>query len=174
MYFNGWDLELFLSAVLWNKGLDAVLLVLLQRHCFSCCFLLIFLKMRPCWNVLSLELFFLPCFPKCFNVLSKDLYSKESFSSSLPLLCWDGFAQLFSCSNCDTSKKCIVVIVVLICNTGTQATQCVSLGYVFTSKHSSIGPVLLTSMVLCSADMEVIIAVSLAAKAIRLCLHRTV
>lgn len=137
MYFNGWDLELFLSAVLWNKGLDAVLLALLQRHCFSCCFLLIFLKMRPCWNVLWLELFFLPCFPKCFNVLSKHLYSKESFSSSFLLLCWDGFAQMFSCNSRDTGKMWVVVIVVLICNTRAQATQCVSPGCLLASKYSS-------------------------------------
>lgn len=137
MYIEGRDLELFQSAVLWNKRLDAALLELLQRHYFSCCFILTFLKMRPCWNVLLLELFFFPCFPKCFNVLFKHPYPKESFFSSLSLLCWDGFAQMFSCSSCDTARLWGVVIVVLICNTRAPAAQCVSLGCLFTSKYSS-------------------------------------
>lgn len=61
--------------------------------------------------MLGYELFFLPCFPECFNVLTKHPCPKESFFSSLPLLCWDGFAQMFSCSGCDTGGSWAVVIV---------------------------------------------------------------
>lgn len=43
---------------------------------------------------------------------------------------------MFSCSSCDSGKMWIVVIVVFICNTRAQTTQCVSLGCLFTSTQA--------------------------------------